>query len=223
MTSPFLEVAQDLSADLAADQRYQRLIAVARKLIPCDSVALLRLDAGVLVPIVMDGLRAEAVARRFAPGEHPRLARILAAPGPVRFTDPVLPDPFDGLFGGGDVRARAHGCIGCRLVVGGEIVGVLAVDALDPHAFDDVGDDTVAMLAALAGAALHTTLVAQALEQLAVRHQLVAQQLVREALAAGGGEILGSSPPIVRVRQEIELLARSELTTLISGETGVGK
>ena len=224
MLAPLLQVAQDLSADLAADERYQRLVAVARRIIPCDAIALLRLDAGVLVPVVVDGLRGEAIARRFAPSEHPRLASILAARGPIRFTDPQVPDPFDGLFANrGDVRSRPHACMGCPLIVQGEVIGALTLDALDPTAFDRIDDQTVAMLAALACAAIHRAVLTQALDQIALRSQLVARQLVREALDRMGGDLLGNSPQMVRLGHEIAMLAASELTTLITGETGVGK
>ena len=224
MLEPLVEVALDLSANLVAEERYQRLVAVARRMIPCDAIALLRFDGSVLVPVVVEGLRGEAIARRFSPTDHPRLARILEAGGPVRFDGVETPDPFDGLFAHrGDVRSRPHACMGCPLFVEGRVIGVLTLDALDPSAFDAVDDETVALLAALAGAAIHTNVLAEALEQVAVRNQLVAQQLVREALERVGGELLGASPGMVRVRHEIEMLSGSDLTTLISGETGVGK
>jgi anaerobic nitric oxide reductase transcription regulator len=224
MLGPLLEVAQDLSADLAANERYTRLVAVARRLIPCDAIALLRVEAGALVPVVVDGLRGEAIARRFVPAEHPRLERILHARGPVRFRDSDMPDPFDGLFAScGDVRSRSHACMGCPLVVEERVIGALTLDALDPTAFDHIDDETVAMLAALAGAAIHTTVLSQALDHVALRNQLVARQLVREALDRMGGELLGNSDIMLHVRHEIDMLAASELTTLITGETGVGK
>jgi anaerobic nitric oxide reductase transcription regulator len=224
MLAPLLEVARDLSAGIAADEKYKRLVAVARRMIPCDAIALLRLEAGVLVPVVVDGLRGEAIARRFAPAEHPRLERILAARGPIRFADAEVPDPFDGLFAQrGDARSRVHACAGCPLVVGNEVIGALTLDALDPEAFDRVEDETIAMLAALAGAAIHTTILAQVIDQVALRDQVGARQLVHEALDRMGGELLGKSAAMVRVRHEIDMLAVSELTTLISGETGVGK
>ncbi|MDB4955559.1 MAG: Sigma-54 dependent transcriptional regulator [Myxococcales bacterium] len=224
MLEPLLEVALDLSANLRPYERYRRLIAVARRMISCDAIALLRLEGEVLVPVAVDGLRGEAIARRFMPREHPRLAAILDANGPIRFGDVAIPDPFDGLFANrGDVLSRAHACMGCPLIVEGEVIGVLTLDAIEPTAFDAVKDETVAMLAALAGAAIHTTILAETLDELAVRNQLVARQLVREALDRVGGELLGMSAGMVRVRHEIEMLAGSDLTTLITGETGVGK
>jgi anaerobic nitric oxide reductase transcription regulator len=224
MLAPLLELTLDLSADLPADEKYKRLVAMARKMIPCDAIALLRLDAGVFVPLVVDGLRGEAVARRFTPSEHPRLSAVLAARGPVRFRDAEMPDPFDGLFAsGGDVRSRVHACIGCPLVVDDEVIGALTFDALDPAAFDQVGDETIAMIAAIAGVAIHTSILADALDRVAHRDQVVARQLVREALDRMGGQLIGQSAGMVRVQHEIEMLAGSELTTLITGETGVGK
>jgi anaerobic nitric oxide reductase transcription regulator len=224
MLEPLVDVALDLSANLAADDRYRRLIAVARKMIVCDAIALLRVEGDVLVPVALDGLRGEATARRFCPVEFPRLAKILKARGPIRFSEENTPDPFDGLFAErGDVLSHAHACMGCPLVVEGEVIGAITFDALEPHAFDSVEDSTVALLAALAGAAVHAALIAGALQHVAVRNELVAKQLVREALDRLGGELLGTSAGMVRVRHEIEILAGSALTTLVTGETGVGK
>ena len=150
--------------------------------------------------------------------------KILSARGPIRFPDDNTPDPFDGLFADrGDVLSHAHACMGCPLVVDGEVIGALTFDALDPHAFDRVSDTTVAQLGALAAAAVHASLIAGALEHVAVRNQLAARQLVREALDRLGGELLGTSAGMVRIRHEIAILAGSELTTLVTGETGVGK
>ena len=220
MLEPLLAFASDLAADIDAAERYRRILAIARRLIPCDSTALLRFDDGALVPIAVDGLRAEAVARRYPPTEHPRLARIVESRVPVRFDDTDMPDPFDGLFANaGDALSRAHACMGCPLIVGGEVIGVLTLNALSPRAFDEVDVSTVAMLAAMAGAAIRTS----ALEQAGVQAQRLTRQLVREALDRMGGEILGTSEAFGRVRHEIELLARSELSALITGETGVGK
>jgi len=224
MTDPLLQVALDLCAHLAATDRYRRLTKAARRLIPCDAIALLRLEGEHLIPVVVDGLRDEAVARRFSPAEHPRLAQILAATGPVRFTDSSLPDPFDGLFAADrHALAHPHACMGCPLVVDGEVTGVLTVDALAPAAFDAIDDEDVAMLAALAGAAMRTAALIDTVEQTAARDHLVATQLIRDALQRGGGEILGTSAAMTRVRHEIALVARSDLSALVTGETGVGK
>ena len=116
MTDPLLEIALDLCANLAAEDRYRRLAQAVRKLVPCDSTALLRLSHGELIPVVTDGLLPDTAGRRFLPAEHPRLARILAGTGPVRFGNCALPDPFDGLLiAGAQALSRVHACMGCPL------------------------------------------------------------------------------------------------------------
>jgi anaerobic nitric oxide reductase transcription regulator len=225
MLEPLLHFASDLAADLSPSERYRRLLAIARRMIPCDSVALLRLDDGAFVPIAVDGLRAEALGRRYPPEHHPRLARIADARAVTRFDDSDLADPFDGLFANaGDALSRAHACIGCPLIVEGEVIGAMMFDALDPRAFDHVELDIIEMVATMASAAIRTSALASALEQAPNRPQpLGTRQFVREALDRMGGDLLGTSQALAQVRHEIELLARSQLTALITGETGVGK
>jgi len=224
LMGPLLEVALDLCANLAARDRYDRLLAAVRLLVPCDSAALLALRDGVLEPVAVVGLVPEVMGHRFVPTEHPRLARLLAAGGPVRFTGSDLPDPFDGLVAGeAGVDRRVHACMGAPLRVEGETVGVLAMDALDGAAFDAVSDYMVSMLGALAGAALRTARLIEVIELTCARQGLVAAQLEAELSALRGGEIIGDSPAIRRLREEITLVARSNLAVLVMGETGVGK
>jgi anaerobic nitric oxide reductase transcription regulator len=216
-------IAHDLATDLTGVNRYRRLLDAVIRVIPADSAALMRLDGDALVPVATHGLVPEAATHRFVVHEHPRLAQVLREFKPCRFEDPTVPDPFDGLLladpGG---RARVHACMGCRLTVDGDVIGALALDALDPRAFDAISDDLVATVAALAAAATKTTTLVEALSQAAARSHDVAKQMIREA-ATRGGEIIGTSPAIEQVRHELRLLAPSQLAVLITGETGVGK
>ncbi len=224
MTAPLLDIALDLTTNLATEDRFRRLAEAVRRLVPADAVAVLRREQGVLVPVAALGLHPDVIGRRFAPADHPRLARILAAPGPVRLTGSGLPDPFDGLLEAGhDALDPVHACMGCRLAVDGEVVGALTVDASRPDAFDGVADATLATLAALAGAAMRTASLIEALEDVARRHGQVARKVLEEAHQRTGPEILGASEGIRRVREQVELLSTSDLTVLIQGETGVGK
>lgn len=225
MINSLLQISLDLCTNLTAQDRYRRLIDAVTQIVPCNASALLRLDQGVLVPVVVAGLQPDVVGRRFVPAEHPRLKRILEARGTVRFDYAEgLPDPFDGLLASGsDALSNVHACMGCPLIVEGVTVGVLTIDAFDLHAFDRVKDEELATLAALAGAAMRTADLIGALEHAATRQGLVARQLLRDARVRGGVELLGTSAPTRRVREEIELLGESDLTVLITGETGVGK
>jgi len=220
-----LEIARDLTASLAAHDRYQRLLDAVRRAIPADAACLLRLDGDDLVPVASHGLVAATRERRFDRREHPRLDIILRSADPVRFpADSPLGDPFDGLIAG-QPRARApvHACLGCALTSGGEVVGALTADALEPHAFDHLDDRFVATLGALAGAALRTTALIEALESRAEHRGRVARELQQSAVESSGGQMIGTSAALRRLVEEIALVARSDLAVLITGETGAGK
>jgi anaerobic nitric oxide reductase transcription regulator len=220
-----LAIAADLTSSLAAQDRYDRLLAAVREVIPCDAASLMRLDGDELVPLASYGLAPEALGKRYLRREHPRLEMIVRSNEPVRFApDSPLPDPFDGLLAADPSALRQiHACLGCPLHEAGEVVGVLTVDALEPGRFDRLDQEFLATLGALAGAALRTTALIEVSERLAEHRGLVVRELGREASRRSGGEILGNSAGIERVRQEIELVGRSDLTVLIQGETGVGK
>ena len=109
--------------------------------------------------------------------------------------------------------------MGCPLIVDGEVLGALMFDALDPRAFDHVELHVVDLIATMAAAAIRTSALASALELLPNRPG----QVVREALDRMGGELLGESDALAQVRHDIDLLGRSQLTALITGETGTGK
>jgi anaerobic nitric oxide reductase transcription regulator len=223
--TPLLDIARDLTASLAAADRYQRLLGSVRRLIPYDAACLLRLEGEALVPLSAVGLAPEAIVKRYARGEHPRLDAVLRARDPLHFAaDSPLPDPFDGMLAGkhGEL-ADVHACLGCALLDGDRIVGALTADALDPRAFDGVDMELIATFAALAGAAVRTTTLIEALETTAAQRELVARDLQRTASQAAGEQILGTSRAVKSLLEELAVVAASDLTVLITGETGVGK
>jgi len=222
MFAALQRIAVDLTESLRASDRYERLLEVVRSEIPCNATALLAYRDGELVPLATRGLARQVLGMRFAPARHPRLEAILTSPTPIRFpSNSPLPDPFDGLVEDG--LADVHDCLGCPLVAGGEVVGILTADALATDAFDDLDPQFLVALGALAGAALHTARLFETIEMLAERRGMVVQELTRTTRGAPGSEMLGTSPAMERVRREIEAVASTEFPVLILGETGVGK
>src|SRR6476620_8651796 len=120
------------------------------------------------------------MSQRFPLAEHPRFAQVLRRRTPVRFADPDLPDPFDGLLSNGHPLSRVHACVGAPLVIAGEVEGVLAIDALDPRAFDDVDDLVIAGLATLAAAGMRTARLIDTLEREAKQSEQLVRQLARD-------------------------------------------
>jgi anaerobic nitric oxide reductase transcription regulator len=216
-------IAVDMTACLSGQDRAQRLVDAVSRALPCDAVALLRLEGDVLVPTAARGLSSDVIGRRFARAEHPRLDIVCRGGGPTLFpADSPLPDPYDGLIGN-EPELHVHACLGCPLHVEGRLVGVLTADAFRPGAFDRVDPAFLEHLSALAAAALRTSDLIERLERAALHQGQVAQDLVKDVLDRRGGVLIGTSEATRTLRQEIELVGRSEFPVLITGETGVGK
>lgn len=219
-----LSLAVDLTRSLEREDRYRRLLEAVRAVLPCDAACLLAKDGDSFRPLAGHGLVPAAMGRLFARAEHPRLDRIASGREPVVFPDDSpLPDPFDGLLAGDETAlAHVHACLGCPLHVDGELVGLLTADALEPGAFARVDLRVLSWLAALGGAALRTGALIETLASTARRLGRVASDLVR-AEAEQRGALVGQTDQMIQLRQEIELVASSDLTVLVLGETGTGK
>ena len=218
------ELSLSLTASLSVADRYAGVVRAIRAALPCDAAVLFRIEGEVLVPLASHGLTEAARAQRFALAEHPRLEIICRAPGPTIFPpESRLPDPFDGLLADDLLGAdHVHACFGCPLRIEGELVGALSADARQAGAFDGIDPRFLETLGALAAATLRTAGLIEALEREALRSGQIARDLMREARERGG-ELLGGTAPLRRLREEIELVARAERTVLVTGETGTGK
>ncbi len=218
-----LPIALDMTASLTAQDRSKRLVEAVVRALPCDAAVLLRLDGNELVPVAAHGLSPDVMGRRFARSEHPRLDILCRQKGPTFFpAASPLPDPYDGLVVGAP-HLDVHACLGCPLVIEGELVGALTVDALEPGSFDSVDERFLVHLAALAAAALRTSDLMEALEQRARHEGLVAKDLMKDLRERRGGLLIGESEALRGLKRELELVAASDFPVLVTGETGVGK
>lgn len=219
-----LPLVDDLSRDLPESERYRRLLRAMRAVLPCDAAALLRLDGEWLIPLAVDGLSGDTLGRRFRVRDHPRFEALLAASGPLRFaSDSPLPDPYDGLVEGLAGQLEVHDCLGCTLYVGERAWGLVTLDALDPDRFADLELPAVQAFASLAAA---TVDVAERIKRLASRVEDERRRAEVYRVAAGQQrprDLIGNSAANKRLLEEIALVADSELTVLVTGETGVGK
>jgi anaerobic nitric oxide reductase transcription regulator len=224
MIDALLDIAVDLTKDLSAKDRYQRLLGAVRRVLPCDASALLKYENEKLIPVAVDGLAVDTLGRHFDPSQHPRFQQILSSPHPVRFpADSDLPDPYDGLVVGHEGNLEVHACMGCSLYIDDQLLGILTLDGLSPGMFDAVNDQTMSTFSALAAAAMRTAILIEGLEHQAMHKNLLAQDLVNEAREREGGDLIGESEVMLHLKKEMQLVAESDLSVLITGETGVGK
>ncbi len=219
-----LEVALDLANSLDKDNRFDRLLTSIRKAIRCDAVVLLGLHQEVLMPLAIQGLSSDTIGRRFLLSEHPRLQQLCHSPGPYRFpSNSDLPDPYDGLLLARSGDLPVHSCMGLPLYSDDQLIGLLTIDSLESNAFDHISDKTLALMAALSAATLKSAFEMTKLALSAQHAQQLVQELTQEALLRDGGELIGQSIAMQALRTDIQLVAGSDFTVLIQGETGVGK
>ncbi|MEO7400628.1 MAG: nitric oxide reductase transcriptional regulator NorR [Polaromonas sp.] len=225
MLQALVPLVDDLTLELPDSERYRRLLEAMQALLPCDAVALLRLDGDWLVPLAVNGLSRDTLGRRFKIDEHPRFGLLLAAGGPMRIpADSPLPDPYDGLVEGVHGHLEVHDCMGCVVAVGEKPWGLLTLDALGKQQLSAVDLRDLQAFASLAGA---TVSVVQRMQGLALRAEDERQRADSyRALAAEKDAppvLIGQSAAHRLLLQEINSVGNSELTVLLTGETGVGK
>jgi anaerobic nitric oxide reductase transcription regulator len=222
--SSLIELAIDLSSGLINKDRFERLLTTVRKTVPCDAVVLLARQGDRLKPLALQGLSPDTLGRRFEIDQHPRFLQISQSTTPVRFdSDSQLPDPYDGLLLATEGDLPVHSCMGLPLLFEGTLIGLLTLDSLTPNSFDDIPQRTLDIISAMSAATLKTALTLDLLEQHASHSRKVVAELTHEALVKDGGELIGSSSAMNKLKKEIQIVAQSDFTALISGETGVGK
>ena len=216
------QLALDLTTGISDQHRFERLLVTVRNLFRCDASTLLAFREQKFVPLAMDGLADDVMGRHFEIEEHPRLEAIARAGDVVRFpADSQLPDPFDGLIESHENQLHVHACVGLPLMVHERLVGALTIDGFDPHQFDAFSDDELRTVSALAAASLHNALLLEQLERLASGSPGELETL--DSHNQSQMEMIGISTPMQQLKQEIEVVAETDMTTLILGETGVGK
>ncbi|MEA5368379.1 nitric oxide reductase transcriptional regulator NorR [Vibrio parahaemolyticus] len=219
LIAQWLHITQDLNSALTRQARFDTLLTTIREVLKCDSSALLLYEDQHFKPLAINGLAKEVLGRRFSINEHPRLEAIARAGDIVRFpSDSNLPDPYDGLIPNHDDKLHIHSCIGLPLLIDDHLIGAITIDAFDPFQFDSLLNHELRFISALAAGGLHTALL---LEQLETQTSLPRESFTEKR--ALNDDIIGESPEMKSLQQQINAVADTELSVLVMGETGVGK
>ena len=223
-SSAIIELALNLAGSLNTKDRFDRLLDTVRKTIMCDAVALLSYHGDILKPIALQGLSRDTLGRRFLVAEHPRFTILCKSKSPIRFAaDSPLPDPYDGLLVDRPGDLPVHSCMGLPLYYDEKLLGLLTIDSLTPHIFEDIAERTLEVISAMASATLNTAFLLEQLENQADHSKRVVTELTEEAWKREGGELIGESQIMQQLKQEIDIVAPSDFNILVYGETGVGK
>jgi anaerobic nitric oxide reductase transcription regulator len=218
----FLSAASVIPSKRNPDDRHNRLFEALFSVLPCDAAVLLTLsNDNELVPIAVKGFRTDILGKRFKPTDHPRLKAILGAAQPLSFgRGNHLPNPFTDFF---ESPFPVQAEMGCALAVDDGIVGALVIDFESSETMRRIDARELSLFATLAAANLKTIELVDSLDALARKRGMVSKHLIEEARHRGGGELLGQSPQMRQLKQEIQIVADADLIVLITGETGTGK
>ncbi|WP_111977741.1 nitric oxide reductase transcriptional regulator NorR [Algibacillus agarilyticus] len=219
-----LNFANSLADNLSEQERYHGLLDTISKTIECDAIAILAFRGDILKPLATKGLSQDTMGRRFVVAEHPRFVEICQAKTPTRFfADCPLPDPYDGLVVDMQGDLPIHACMGIPLYFADKLIGILTLDSFTPNAFDTIAQDTLEIIAAISSATLNTALMIELMEHQALHSKQVVAELSQSVLLRDSGELIGDSPLMLALKKDIDIVAASPFTVLISGATGVGK
>jgi len=202
--------------------RLQRLLEQLQSHFHGTAIALLELEQDHLRPIASLGLVSDAMGRRFALAQHPRLAAIAARPREVTWfhNDSNLPDPYDGLIAGhAGEPLPVHDCMGIALFIDDKTWGVLTLDSLEIGTFEEAARTTLLIWATYIEIAIRM----DKLENEVRRLRLFPATLSGSDHNFAVHDIVGQSKGMQDLLQELKVVADSELPVLLTGETGVGK
>lgn len=222
-----ISIVADLSRDLPDQLRYWRLLDAIMCILPCCDVAVLMAlessspDRQILKPLAADGLDDKVSQQYFTVEENPRLAAWLQSREPLYFpANTPLPDPYGKLLKPGDRRTSPRDSLGVALYVGGKPWGLLSLNTRQTEILNKIDLAELRSLITFIEAVLSAVLRTEQLRQQMSHTQRISKQLLEQA---NKGQLLGSSPALQRIKEEIAIIAPSELTILLQGEDGVGR
>ncbi|GMM84415.1 nitric oxide reductase transcriptional regulator NorR [Pseudoalteromonas sp. MTN2-4] len=207
------------SAQFDVEHCFEAVIQAVKECFISDAIALLLYQNSKLVPVAISGLMPDVLGRHFVIDKHPRLQAISQSDKAVRFNaNSELPDPYDGLLIAQEGDIPVHACMGFPIKHQEQLLGVITVDSLNAGTFEDYASSFLQMV----NEALSRHVSAILLTQDLLTKAQQGSHLITE-LSKGQYEMVGQSLAMKQLQRDIQLVAGSDFTTLITGETGTGK
>ena len=220
----FDHLIQDMCSDLGFEARLTRLLSHLRQYLSAGAIACLQKQDHVLKPLVQFGLSADVMGRRFTISENPRFEHIFNKNEVVRFSDDCdWPDPYDGMLLSHPGDLPVHSCMGFPIQFENHVHAVITLDSLQPGQFDHYSHADLSRLNSLVAATYKVAMLQQQVKHQQHHTRAIINVMNNDAWLREGTELIGESTAIRAMRTDIGLVARSDFTVLIAGETGVGK
>ena len=209
------EFSQKLMASYEIPTLFDQLLDVVVQVTNADKGFIVLLESGEPVVKVARNLRHETISDAVRHLSDAILARVMATKKPLIISDALNDTDFKDSLSVMNLRLTSVMCV--PLLERGNLIGIIYV-----------GNDNVAQLFDEAALEILTIFASQA--SLLIRNALLVNELQLDKRSLQEriermrfGEILGSSPAMQEVFRKVERVAGTDITVLVTGETGTGK
>ncbi len=210
-----LEFSQKLMASYELPALLDQLLDVMIQVSNADKGFLVLMESGEPVVKVARNLRRETITDAVSQLSDSILARVVKSRKPLIISDALSDAEFKNSLSVVNLKLTSVMCV--PLLERGNMLGVIYV-----------GNDNVAQLFEESHMEVLTIFASQA--SLLIRNALLVNELQLDNRSLQErierirfGEILGSSPPMQEVFRKVQKVAATDISVLITGETGTGK
>jgi transcriptional regulator with GAF, ATPase, and Fis domain len=209
------EFSQRLMNNYEIPNLLDGLLDVVIQVCNADKGFIVLLESGEPVVKVARNLRRETISDAVRHLSDSIIKRVVETRQPLIISDALNDTSFRNSLSVMNLRLTSVMCV--PMLERGNLIGLIYV-----------GNDNVAQLFDQAALEILTIFAAQA--SLVIRNALLVNELQLDNQSLQDrierirfGEILGSSPPIQEVFRKVQRVAQTDITVLVTGETGTGK
>ncbi len=209
------EFSQRLMNNYEIPSLLDGLLDVVIQVCNADKGFIVLLESGEPVVKVARNLRRETISDAVRHLSDSIIKRVVESRQPLIISDALNDSSFRNSLSVMNLRLTSVMCV--PMLERGNLLGLIYV-----------GNDNVAQLFDQAALEILTIFAAQA--SLVIRNALLVNELQLDNQSLQDrierirfGEILGSSPPIQEVFRKVQRVAQTDITVLVTGETGTGK
>ncbi len=210
-----LEFSQKLMGSYELPTLLDQLLDVTIQVSNADKGFLVLMESGEPVVKVARNLRRETITDAVSQLSDSILARVVKTRKPVIISDALADEEFKNSLSVVNLKLTSVMCV--PLLERGNMLGVIYV-----------GNDSVAQLFEESHMEILTIFASQA--SLLIRNALLVNELQLDKRSLEEqierirfGEILGSSPRMQEVFRKVQKVATTDISVLVTGETGTGK